>query len=50
MNKIEDMEKTIKVKEIPISGNDCDYCAYKYACITPCNLPYGYHYEKIRVK
>lgn len=44
------MEKFINVKEIPISGNDCNYCALRYECSGDCGLPYGYHYEKIRVK
>lgn len=44
------MEKFIKVKEIPISGNDCNYCALRNECSAACELPYGYHYEKIHVK
>lgn len=25
--------------------NDCTGCCYALACIEPCNLPKGYHYE-----
>ena len=49
-NKIKDMEKYIKVKEEPISGNDCNYCALKNVCAGDCGLPYGYHYEKVYIK
>ena len=44
------METYIKVKEIPINGNDCNYCALKNVCNGPCDLPYGYHYEKVYTK
>jgi hypothetical protein len=27
---------------------DCKECYLKDACFTPCNLPRGYHYEKIQ--
>lgn len=28
--------------------NDCHYCCFALACINPCRLPAGKHYEEIQ--
>lgn len=30
--------------------NDCGFCVFKYDCDGTCELPKGYHYERVYIK
>ena len=36
-----------EVKTTPQVKNDCEECCFALACIEPCRLKKGYHYEKM---
>lgn len=41
------MEKIKEVSNANIPGCDCDYCYFREECGKKCNLPNGYHYERV---